>query len=143
MILGIVGHEAAKFTEWTEKQARLTINRLLDQYRPNRVISGGCHLGGIDIWAVEEAKNRAIATTEYLPKTQRWEGGYKDRNILIATSSDVVACIVVAEYPQTYTGMRFDYCYHCKSTDHIKSGGCWTMKYAEKLGKKTCLYRIL
>jgi len=31
--------------------------------------------------------------------------------------------------------MRFPFCYHCKSNLHVKSGGCWTAKYAERLGK--------
>jgi hypothetical protein len=40
---------------------------------------------------------------------------------------------VVAEYPPEYVGMKFDYCYHCHTSDHIKSGGCWTAHKAEKV----------
>jgi hypothetical protein len=32
--------------------------------------------------------------------------------------------------------MKFDLCYHCGTKDHVKSGGCWTVKYARKLGKQ-------
>jgi hypothetical protein len=46
LILGIVGHAADKFTPLTGYQARLAI-----RYRPSKVISGGCHLGGMaDYW---------------------------------------------------------------------------------------------
>lgn len=31
--------------------------------------------------------------------------------------------------------MRFHGCYHCEEPNHVKSGGCWTVKYAKKLGK--------
>src|SRR5690606_17842379 len=31
------------------------------------------------------------------------------------------------------------YCKHCKTSGHLQSDGCWTMKEAEKLGKKTHL----
>jgi len=128
--IGIVGHEAKKFTPETEQRAREIIRSLLS---PSDVlVSGGCHLGGIDIWAEEEADALGIEKVVFLPATRAWEGGYKQRNLQIAGESDVVHCIVVAEYPVDYSGMRFDYCYHCHTRDHIKSGGCWTAKRAKK-----------
>ena len=135
MKVGIVGHEAAKFTPETEAQARSVIREVLAQ--ATHVVSGGCHLGGIDIWAEEEADRMGLPKIVHLPQRLTWSGGYKERNLLIARDSDVLVNIVVTEYPPTYTGMRFDYCYHCHTKDHIKSGGCWTMKQAEKMGKQT------
>lgn len=140
--LGIVGHEAAKFTPETEELARQAIRRSIgDWINPplvqSCVVSGACHLGGIDIWAVEEAKKLGIPYKEYPPRSRQWSGGYKERNIQIAEDSDRVICIVVAKYPPTHKGMRFDYCYHCGTSDHIKSGGCWTTKFARSLGKDT------
>lgn len=134
MIVGIVGNEAAKFTKETEELARQSIRDTIS-HGCSFVVSGGCHLGGIDIWAIEEAKKLGIPYKEYYPSTLRWSGGYKERNIEIAEASDRVVCIVVREYPDDYKGMRFNYCYHCGTSDHIKSGGCWTRKYAEKIGK--------
>lgn len=99
------------------------------------MISGGCHLGGIDIWTVEEAKLLGLQYIEHLPKARTWNGGYKQRNQLIAYDSDTVVCITVRELPPGYTGMRFESCYHCKTADHVKSGGCWTVKFARALGK--------
>jgi hypothetical protein len=32
--------------------------------------------------------------------------------------------------------MTFEMCYHCMSDTHVKSGGCWTVKYAKKIGKE-------
>lgn len=141
--LGIVGHEAKKFTPETEYLARRSIRELFSSLGPDyskhptwlTCVSGGCHLGGIDIWAIEEATKLGHCAVEHIPKSLQWTGGYRERNIEIAKDSDKVVCIVVKEYPPEYSGMRFDYCYHCGTNSHIKSGGCWTAKYAGKLGK--------
>lgn len=135
--LGIVGSESAKFTEVSEGLARASIIRAIGESGATHVVSGGCHLGGIDIWAVEEARKLGLEVTEHLPRTRQWSGGYKDRNVRIAEDSDKVICITVRKLPKHYKGMRFDYCYHCGTNEHIKSGGCWTTKYARSLGKPT------
>jgi hypothetical protein len=127
--VGIVGHEAAKFGSSAEAAAKLVIRELLAP-ADAVLVSGHCHLGGIDIWAEEIA----IETGRYDPKlihppaTTAWENGYKPRNLLIARDSDVVHCLVVDRLPPTWTGMRFPLCYHCGTKDHVKSGGCWTAK---------------
>ena len=132
MKVGIVGHAANKFTPETEKKAKEIIRTLL--YPGDVLVSGGCHLGGVDIYAEEIAKDLGCYDKDYifLPRIHRWEGGYKQRNLKIAHTSDIVHVIVVKEYPPGYTGMRFGYCYHCHTTDHVKSGGCWTGKKAKK-----------
>lgn len=139
--IGIVGSESAKFTPRTEALARQKIRDFITAAMitsaPDRVVvcSGACHLGGIDVWAIEEARLLGLDTIEYPPKVLSWEQGYKPRNILIAEKSNYVVCITVRELPPGYTGMRFKMCYHCKTTEHVKSGGCWTVKYAQQLGK--------
>lgn len=133
MKLGIVGSEAAKFTPGSEAKARRLIRQLISGC--GLVISGGCHLGGIDIWAVEEAKALGVPYKEYPPKSFCWSVGYKPRNMLIAENSDEVVCITVRNLPQSYAGMKFLICYHCGTDKHVKSGGCWTVKYAKSLGK--------
>ena len=141
--IGIVGHEASKFTPQAERDARLVICSILASAMPDVVlVSGGCHLGGIDIWAEEQAKVMGLQTEIFLPQNRSWEGGYKARNIQIAERSDELHCIVVAKLPDSYRGMRFEFCYHCKSGDHIKSGGCWTGRYAQKLGKPALWYVV-
>ncbi len=130
MIVGIVGHEERKFDERTELLARAAITDALKG--ASAFVSGGCHLGGIDIWAEEAAAALGIDARIFLPAKRGWIGGYRERNLQIAGASDVVINVVVAEYPSGYSGMRFDYCYHCHTTDHIKSGGCWTAKRAKK-----------
>lgn len=143
MKIGIVGSEAAKFTSETQQAARQVIRRLFQglDYQ-DLVVSGHCHLGGIDIWAIEEAQAAGIPTHEYPPARRAWEGGYKQRNLQIAEASDMVVCITVKELPAAYAGMRFPQgCYHCKTpaSHHVKSGGCWTLRQAEKMGKQTRL----
>lgn len=134
MRLGIVGSEAAKFTPESEERARAMIRYLIVQYGATTVVSGGCHLGGIDRWAEEEARKLGISVVEHLPATRSWPG-YKARNIKIARDSSRVVCITVDKLPPGYKGMRFKLCYHCRSDDHVKSGGCWTTKHARSLGK--------
>jgi hypothetical protein len=128
--VGIVGHEAKKFTADTKEIAVALIRTLLSE--GDILVSGGCHLGGIDIWAEEVADEMGIEKLIFYPQKQQWEGGYKQRNLLIAGRSDIVHCIVVKEYPPFYVGRVFDYCYHCDTSDHIKSGGCWTAKRARE-----------
>ncbi len=138
--VGIVGAEAAKFDARTEAKARAIIRELLAP--PESVlVSGGCHLGGVDIWAEEEYATLPDRCARpdpviYLPAVLQWANGFKPRNIQIAMRSDVVHNITVARYPDTFTGMRFEICYHCRTTAHIKSGGCWTARYAQELGKE-------
>lgn len=132
MKTGIVGSEGLKFTSETEEKARALIRYLIRN--STEVVSGKCHLGGIDIWAVEEADKLGIATKEFAPKRKTWEF-YKERNLQIAQWSDVTYCITVKELPPSFTGMKFDYCYHCKTNEHVKSGGCWTVLQAKKMGK--------
>lgn len=134
MHIGIVGHEGKKFTPETEASAREIIRGLLTP--GDTMVSGGCHLGGVDIYAEEEARALGCDVRVCLPQQRTWEGGYKQRNLEIVQHSDVVHVIVIREYPPDYVGMRFKLCYHCKTNEHIKSGGCWTGKQAEKQGKR-------
>lgn len=135
--IGIVGNEAAKFTPETEAKAKALIMDLLFLAQADEVtlVSGRCHLGGIDVWAEEIADRLAFPKEIYPPRVHNWSQGYKPRNIKIAQASDIVHNIVVAEYPPDYVGMHFSTCYHCKSSGHVKSGGCWTAKCAQRFGK--------
>lgn len=134
MILGIVGHEEKKFTKRGRKAALAVIEALVKNPQVTEVVSGKCHLGGIDVWAIEIAKKLGKKTTEYPAKVRNWEG-FKKRNLQIVDRSDMVYCIVVDNLPDSYSGMTFKLCYHCGKKDHQKSGGCWTMKQAIKKGK--------
>ena len=142
MNIGFVGAEARKFTSKGERRAKDLIAMLVEQSLSNslNIISGGSPLGGIDAWAEELADLWDIKKLIFKPETNQWNplGGYgfKKRNGDIAKTSDILHIIVVNEYPPEYNGMRFDNCYHCGSTTHKKSGGCWTGKLAQKLGKK-------
>lgn len=129
MYAGIVGHESAKFTPETEAKARVIIRTILEP-EGTVLVSGRCHLGGVDVWSEELASELGREKLIYPPVKLNWNEGYKPRNIQIAKASDIVHVIVVAKYPEHYKGMRFKYCYHCNSSDHIKSGGCWTARYA-------------
>jgi hypothetical protein len=139
--IGIVGSEGAKFTEAGEEEARQIIRQLIAA-EGSIAVSGHCHLGGVDIWAEEEADALSRGTLIYPPKRRQWNGGYKERNLQIARASNEVHCITVAKLPPEFRGMRFERCYHCDNHNHIKSGGCWTMKEAKKIGRITQLHVV-
>lgn len=143
MRIGIVGSEAAKFTQETEREARQLIEHILvNTPSPDIVVvSGGCHLGGIDIWAEEVADALFASKIIHKPRTLSWPS-YKARNLAIVRDSDEVHCITIKSLPEGYTGMRFPLCYHCKTDLHVKSGGCWTMHQARKAGKPGILHVI-
>jgi hypothetical protein len=134
MIIAIVGSAADKFDRRTERIARAVIRHFVR--RADEVISGDCHLGGIDQWTIEEAKKLKVPFRVFPPAQRSWSGGYKARNIRMAEVANRVVSIVPAKYPRLYRGMRFRLCYHCRRSDHIKSGGCWTARYARGLGKQ-------
>jgi len=128
--VGIVGHEAAKFTPETMEQSKTLIRALL-LFEDVRVVSGDCPLGGIDVWAEEIADELGRPKLIFPPKYHRWAPeGFEERNIKIAQHSDVVIVIVARVLPDEYRGRRFDGCYHCekhgRTYNHIKSGACWT-----------------
>lgn len=146
-VLGIVGHAQDKFTPETEELARSVIRGAIRYYKPIQVVSGACPLGGIDDWAIQEAKKMGVGTEEFAPSVHRWEGtaeepGYHQRNMTIAERSDVVISLVLSEFPPNFKGRKFTFCYHHRDEKmwhethpHIKSGGCWTAAYARKIGK--------
>jgi hypothetical protein len=142
MKVGIVGSEGAKFTPQTQVKAKALIYRLLCRPGITHVVSGGCHLGGIDIWAEEIGEALFLDKIIHRPKNLQWSTGYAPRNLLIAEDSDEVHCITLAELPAHYDGMKFKLCYHCKTDTHVKSGGCWTMHKAIKMGKPGKLHVI-
>lgn len=144
LVIGIVGSEGAKFFSVTERLARAAIRKQLLLPGVVKAVSGGCHLGGIDIWAREEAAELSVPFEEFKPTRLQWSGpgGYEARNLQIVQASTKVVCITVRQLPPGYKGMRFDWCYHCKTGAHVKSGGCWTMKQAAKRGCDTELIVI-
>ena len=105
MIVGIVGSEEIKFTPLGRLRARLLIASILANPEVVEVVSGGCHLGGIDIWAVQLGRDLGLEIKEYPPKTLSWALGYMPRNLQIARRSDVVHCITVDTLPKNYVGM--------------------------------------
>ena len=135
MIAGIVGSEGAKFTELGQAGAKAKIYEILTQPGVTGFCSGHCHLGGIDIWTEEIGLKLGLKPFIFAPKQLNWTNGYKPRNERIAHTSDELHCITVDQLPPGFAGMKFDYCYHCMTKDHVKSGGCWTVRCGLRLSK--------
>lgn len=140
--IGIVGVEQAKFTPETEAEARAIIYLLLSADDVDGVVSGGCHLGGVDLFAAEIGKELNLKVVEHLPANLAWSTGYAPRNLAIARDGSECHCITLRTLPPTYRGMTFKLCYHCGTADHVKSGGCWTVKQARKMGKPGYIHVI-
>jgi len=146
--VGFVGHGSDKFDARTESIAKELIYSILDDaektYGNVCMVSGHSPMGGIDIWAEEIALGLGILLDLKIPKQQKWDSqyGYKQRNLDIAKSCDTLHVILVKNYPENYNGQKFNLCYHCKTSDHLKSGGCWTGNQAKKLGKEVIWHII-
>jgi hypothetical protein len=146
--IGIVGHGRDKFNERTELLAKDIIRDILynaiKTYEDIVIVSGHSPVGGIDIWAEEIAMELNLLLDIKSPRQMIWDSeyGFKQRNLDIARSSDIVHVILVEKYPDNYTGQKFKLCYHCKTSDHVKSGGCWTGKKAKELGKEVIWHII-
>ena len=161
MRIGIVGHAADKFTDETEALAKLKIAEILIDggllLRPTAetvVVSGGCHLGGIDIWAEEIGRRNGCTLDIKRPTRLTWSGagGFKERNLEIAETSDETHVVLVKELPPGYVKPPWytDYCYHCRkfassgqADTHVKSGGCWTAHMAKHVFKKPAFWHII
>lgn len=149
MKVGFVGNGSDKFTKQGEEEARSILAEALEEQNATFMVSGHSPVGGIDIWAEEEAKYLNIQLDLKIPEVNQWNPvgryGYKARNLDIARDSDVLYVILADQYPDEYNGKRFaanGTCYHCDRqfgsdsyTPHVKSGGCWTGIQALKLGK--------
>lgn len=120
MKIGIVGSSKADI-----KQSTILIMALINKYpKDTEFVSGGAK--GIDE-AVEEAcyvLSRQL--TIFKPKINKWEGGYKERNLKIARYCDEVICIALA------TIDKKNFCYHCNSDKHDRTGGCYTARLCKK-----------
>jgi len=102
--------------------AKQLIEKILKDNPGCTLVSGACPKGGVDIWAEEVADKLGVPKEIYPPKVNKWEGGYKQRNIQIAESCDKLACI--------------------EPYDVSHSGGMWTMNYVKKLMKPVKLFVI-
>lgn len=129
MVLAIVGPDARAWTKEGERLARLRIHeeliRGLHESVHFEAVSGACHLGGVDIWAYQEAEKMNISFREFPPKGHSWYW-YRQRNQRIAHAAQRIVCITPAK----------GWCKHCYA-EHHGSGGCWTLQYAKKIGKDT------
>jgi len=142
--VGIVGHGENKFTPQGKVNAFFCLSSILNNKNISTMISGHSPVGGIDIWAEEVALKYNKTLELKIPKQHKWDAlyGYKQRNLDIAKCCDELHVILVRNYPTNYKGMKFNYCYHCNTKEHIKSGACWTAKQAKKLGKLV-IYHII
>lgn len=103
-------------------RAEAIIDALIDQHAPRLVVSGGAK--GIDQMGVRAARERGIPVQEFIPKVFAWAvpGGFKDRNMDIATACECLARI------------------YSSTTKTYGSGHC--ADYAEKIGRRVNRFEL-
>lgn len=108
------------------------LDKIFQQYTTHDIlISGGAV--GIDTFAKDMAEKMNTGWSIHRPKHKNWQF-YRVRNIEIAEECDVLYNIVIK-------GNK-EFCYHCNSATHNRSGACWTMKYAKSIGKPVYLIEV-
>ena len=131
MKVAIVG-TTYEFTKKEERDIQKLITDILNDYNKyeDEIISGGAK--GVDTMALESASERGFLFCTILPESEKWEGGYKERNLKIAKMCDVLYCLTIPVHDKK--------CYHHNPPqNHQKTAGCWTMKEAIKLNKECML----
>jgi len=116
----IVGSSKAKETTNVMK----TLHNIIGQFNPKHdiFVSGGAK--GIDSIAEDIATRLGFKTEICYPAYEGWEA-YKVRNMTISNISQYLYCVVLKG--------NDEFCYHCKSGTHNRSGGCWTYEYARRI----------
>lgn len=137
--IAIVGSEEKYWTAEQRTKAVKEIYNILYNNVEAILVSGGCPKGGVDIWAEIVADVLGVQKDIHRPEVNQWNDsaeivyetprgnlektlkGYKTRNMEIAEACDVLYCI---------------------DPKGRRSGGRWTMEYAQKLGKEVHLVEI-
>jgi hypothetical protein len=117
IILCIVGSKGLDGNEQVDR----IINKMLDKYRPNLVISGE-EPTGVDAAAKRLTRSRGFNYQGYPPRTKRWHDGFKSRNLAMAHACTHLIRIV--------------------STHSTTYGSGWTRDRARDLGKFTEEFRV-
>jgi len=126
--IGIVGTSKVD-NPTVEKTVLDTVNKFM-KINPNiELVSGGAK--GVDNIAERIAKQLNIPIKIFPPKFQNLDS-FRERNLLIAEYSDIVLSFALP-----YDNNPSNICYHCNeiTPTHIRTGGCWTTKFARMFGK--------
>lgn len=141
MIYAIVGPSADNIkNEKIDQRFQNTIWFILNGLRTQNnveILSGGAT--GVDSLVKVLSIKVGYSFREILPIHNHWTCGedcfgFKARNLELAKEADKVICVTYSDTENP--------CYHCKRnldfkvTEHRRSGGCWTMGEAIKLGKE-------
>jgi len=123
--IGIVGSDGRWWKNGDERRVKEIIRRIvryyIRKYGEVEVVSGGCLLGGVDVWAEEVGRELGCKVTVFRARGRGWRW-FKERNDKIARYVDVLYCIDKA-------GRRW-------------SGGRYTLTKARELGKWVKLIEV-
>ncbi|MDE1828605.1 MAG: hypothetical protein KGH65_05595 [Candidatus Micrarchaeota archaeon] len=119
-------------SEVEEMDVRKTIPMLINNYKLEfpfddiGIVTGDAE--GVDklVWEYVKLDEKLRKFSRRYEAIEKSWSNFKPRNIAIAERADRVICLA--------TKFKNQKCYHCEQ-DHQRTGGCWTMQYAKKLGK--------
>lgn len=128
MYIAIVG--TSHLYDEEKERAWVKIEDIVNKARRNNdsIITGDAD--GIDKIVKTVCNLSDVDFRMYESKIKQWGGvgGFKERNTAIAERADLIYSIS--------TAIKQEPCYHCELGTHERTGGCYTMRLGQKLGKK-------
>jgi len=116
-IIGIVGSSKIPFNSKSEKFIYDILHKLKNKWE-TVIVTGDAT--GVDAITRTLCLKYNLQHSVIYSKLDKFEGGYKQRNKIIADYCDEIISIAL---PVSKTP-----CYHCNSETHERTGGCYTGK---------------
>ena len=159
MKIAIVGAEESKWTKEQKKKVQAEIRLVFYQWLDTAdmyggetiLISGGCHRGGVDIWAEEVADNLGINKMVFPAEIYQWGDGSECLccgEIIPFTSEEKITEHTKArggtwnntKRLKGYRSRNIQIAEACDilynfEPEGVRSGGRWTLGHANMLGK--------
>jgi hypothetical protein len=131
MNIAILGINGKGLDAEETKQAMEKIVELTKMYRFPTLMTMHSPNGGVntlvELYASTESNNTALKEYDYGDNLTDW----KDSSQMLAEDCDVFFCIT--------TKIKKNQCHHCLDYTHERTGACYPMKLAKKMGKQTKL----
>jgi hypothetical protein len=131
MNIGILGIRGSKLDEREKEKAIEKIVEIVDKFAIPDLELMTMHSpnGGINAMVEMYAESNKIKHRLYNYGTSVFD--WKESSAQLAEDCDVLFCLT--------TKIKNDKCHHCLDYTHESTGGCYAMKQAKDIGKKTKL----
>lgn len=131
MNIAILGIRGSKLAKEEREKAIQEITKIVDKFKNDdlKIMTMHTPNGGVNtlVEMMIQTDKLSHALYDYGHSIMDW----KEANRQLAQDCDVLFCLT--------TGIKKDKCHHCLDYTHESSGGCFALKEAKALGKKTKL----